>query len=107
MFQDLGSKPSGPISASPEKDSEKKIYYPNLHLTLDKVPDLKLGEDVEVKVKLCVSGLRKDYDGKRMSVDFDVKAIDFGAAAGKSAMSEDGQKLSKMVEDDNAELNDD
>jgi len=107
MFQDLGSKPFGATQESPRKDSEKKIYYPNLHLTLDKVPDLKLGEDVEVKVKLCVSGVRKDYDGKRMSVDFDVKAIDFGKAEGKSALSEEGEKLSKMVKADNEELNDD
>lgn len=101
MYQDLGSKPdNAPISASSDTGS-KKVYFPNLYLTLDSVPDLKLGQDFEAKVKLCVSGIRKNSDGK-MSIDFEVKAIDLGGSE-KKAKSK-GEELEELVSEDMKEM---
>lgn len=101
MYQDLGSKPSEVKSAGPETIGSKKVYFPNLYLTLDSVPDLKLGEDFEAKVKLCVSGIRKNSDGK-MSIDFEVKAIDLGGSEKKTKSK--GQELEELVSEDMKEM---
>lgn len=101
MFIDLGEK-SGPCEPSKvTEDTKVRTYYPSLYLKMDTLPEMKLGEEVEVKVKIRVKGLREAMEGGKHNVDVDVLAIDFGKEGKKTA----GQKLSDMVEEETEEMN--
>lgn len=80
---DLGRKadsPEGIPTASPAKSKEPKMIYPQFDLrdkvveAFDKEYDCEVDDVIEAKVKLRVSGVRKDEYGQ--SKTFEVLSID-------------------------------
>ena len=100
-YKDLGESYGGPECA-PAIDVKPSKHYPSFHVKLDAVPDLKIGEVVEAKVKIKLCGVTKrDYDKGKTSCDFEIEAIDFGAQKKKT----DADTLSDVVSDDLKEMN--
>lgn len=94
-YEDLGRKIGGPeVAASPMKE-KTRVSYPGFHIERDSVPDLKVGKEIEAKIKLKLNGFRKnDYGEGKYSIDFDITAIEWPAA-----MAEDEDEKEESLQD--------
>ena len=107
-YIDLAKKPSQLSDAAKEPSGPVLPYYPGMHLDMPATPDIKLNTVIEAKVKLKLTGVRTDkYSGKTNTcLDFDVMAIDLGAApAGKKNSAQ--EDLAEAMQGDMDEMDKD
>ena len=96
-YVDLGRKEKiyspEPCTASkpdPKKKEKFRTIYPSFSVRKSDPMKLKIGTEIEVKVKLKVSGLSKDDysgDGQQWRHEFEVVAMDM--PAGKRSAADD------------------
>lgn len=94
-YLDLGRKEkiySDPTPVSTSKDPKKpekfRVVYPSFSVSKAEPLKLKIGTEIEVKVKLKVCGLSKDNygsDGPKWRHEFEVVAMDMPAAKRSAA----------------------
>jgi len=110
-FIDLGQKekiyePTAAVSPEKSTKPEKfRIRYPHFSINRDEPLKLKIGEEMEVKVKIKVTGLSKDPFGPGDSTtwrhEFEVISMDMGDKPSKKS---DQEELEDAVEDDLKEM---